>query len=103
MMFGTGGGSNSVNWYTAVTWSENRRPSGPGHQPDEVLHHELVHASRQMRGVLNQMPVNKGYHNSEEYLAGGLTNIYMSDKGQDAFRANHVSGTTSLAPDAATF
>jgi len=75
MMFGTGGGSNTVIWYTAGMWSESRRPSGPGHQPDEVLHHELVHASRQMRGVMNQMPVNKGYGNNEEYLAVVLTNI----------------------------
>jgi len=103
MMFGTGGGSNSVIWYTAGTWSENRRPSGPGHQPDEVLHHEMVHASRQMRGVMNQMPVNKGYDNIEEYLAVVLTNIYMSDKGQDVFRANHVSGTTMRGADADNF
>jgi Effector protein len=86
MMFGTGGGSNSVIWYTAGMWNEKHRPSGPGHQPDEVLHHELVHASRQMRGVMNEMPVNKGYDDMEEYLAVVLTNIYLSDKGQDSKR-----------------
>jgi hypothetical protein len=91
LMFGTGGGSNSVIWYTAGMWTEKRRPSGPGHQPDEVLYHELVHASRQLRGVMDQMPVNKGYDNIEEYLAVVLTNIYLSDKGQDVFRGSHGS------------
>jgi hypothetical protein len=52
---------------------------------------------------MNQMPVNKGYDNIEEYLAVVLTNIYMSDKGQDVFRANHVSGTTMRGADADNF
>jgi hypothetical protein len=89
IMVGTGAGSNSVIWYTAGMWAEKRRPSGPGYQPDEVLFHELVHASRQLRGVMNEMPVNKGYDDIEEYLAVVLTNIYLSDKGQDVFRGSH--------------
>jgi len=40
---------------------------------------------------MNQMPVNKGYDNIEEYLAVVLSNIYLSDKGQDVFRGNHGS------------
>jgi len=42
---------------------------------------------------MNEMPVNKGYDDIEEYLAVVLTNIYLSDKGQDVFRGSHRGNT----------
>jgi hypothetical protein len=63
--------------------------TGPASFPDEVLFHELVHASRDMRGVSYSMGVNRGYDNEEEYIAVVLTNIYLSNKGQTRLRASH--------------
>src|SRR5262249_32352319 len=54
------------------------------------LYHEMVHASRDMRGVTFFGPgVNRDYENREEYLAVALTNVYLSEKGQRYFRADH--------------
>jgi Effector protein len=103
LVLGTGGGSNSLIWYTPGMFSDKRRPSGPGYQPDEVLFHELVHASRQMRGVQDHMPVNKGYDNLEEYHAEVLTNIYLSDKGQTVFSGNHGGSVILKGADADNF
>jgi hypothetical protein len=103
LVLGTGEGSNALIWYTPGMYSDKRRPSGPGHQPDEVLFHELVHASRQMRGVMNEMPVNKGYDDLEEYLAEVLSNIYLSDKGQTVFSGNHGGSVILKGPDADNF
>jgi hypothetical protein len=67
---------------------------GAGYRPDENLFHELVHASRDMRGVANYMPVNKGYKNLEEYLATILKNIYLSEKGYDKLLGHYRGGLT---------
>ena len=104
LVLGTGGGSNSVVWYTPGMYSDKRRASGrPGRNPDEVLFHELVHASREMRGVMNQMPVNKGYDDMEEYLAEVLSNIDLSDKGQTVFSGNHGGSVILQGADADNF
>jgi hypothetical protein len=63
----------------------------PGQAPDEVLFHELVHASRTMRGVVNSEYVNRDYEDQEEYLAIALANIYMSEKGQWVLRGDHFT------------
>jgi hypothetical protein len=72
-------------------WS-GRRMAAPSNAPDEVLYHELVHASRYVNGVFDGEPVNKGYDDAEEYLAIVLTNIYMSEKGQWIFAGDHDVG-----------
>ena len=64
----------------------------PGNAPDEVLYHELVHASRLVNGVYDRVPVNQKYDDEEEYLAIVLTNIYMSEKGQWRFVGDHKDG-----------
>jgi hypothetical protein len=46
---------------------------------DEVLYHELVHASRMIAGVMNFTTVDHWYKNAEKYLAVILSNIYVSD------------------------
>jgi hypothetical protein len=102
-MVGNGDGANSLIWYTPGMWDGKRRPTGPAHQPDEVLYHELVHASREMRGVRTDFLVNKGYDNLEEYLAVVLTNIYLSEKGQTVFAGNHGGSVTLQGEDADNF
>jgi hypothetical protein len=62
---------------------------GPGAKPDEVLLHELVHASRDMRGVRFKGSMNGDFDNEEEFIAILIDNIYLSEKGQTDIRANH--------------
>jgi hypothetical protein len=70
------------------------RPPGPGKDPDEVLFHELVHATRQLAGVVYFAPVNHNYDNEEEYLAIVLSNIYIRNKNKGLpLRGDHDSGT----------
>ncbi len=88
-VIGTGGGTNSQVRYTPSLYHAS---DGPGRAPDEVLFHELVHASRIMRGAFFPMPVNERYDQLEDYLAIILTNIYLSEKGQDVFRGAHRGG-----------
>lgn len=74
--------------------------SGPGLNPDEVLYHELVHATRELKGIRSKRPVNRNYDNEEEYLAVVITNIYLSEKwgGTSWLRSGHDAGTRLIAP-----
>jgi hypothetical protein len=83
---GTGTGGNAVIKISPGMWYGQ---GGPGHLPDEVLFHELVHAARILRGVLYKHEVDNDYHNLEEYIAVVVSNIYLSEKGQHYLRANH--------------
>jgi Effector protein len=88
---GEGTGSDSI-----VEFSPDRFRGAamrdPGAAPDEVLFHELIHASRTMRGVVSQSFVNQDYEDYEEYLAIALANIYLSEKGQRILRGDHADG-----------
>jgi hypothetical protein len=78
---GTGKGANVVLFYSPEPWADIRgRPAGPGFEADEVLFHELVHVSRQLRGAFTRVPVDSGYGNEDEYLATVLANLYLSEK-----------------------
>lgn len=86
---GTGIGADVMIAYSPEQWLSPSRPKAPGVDPDEVLFHELVHASRQLRGVMLRYPVAGGWGNEEEYLAIILTNLYLSEKGKP-LRAGHA-------------
>jgi hypothetical protein len=90
---GKGTGSNSRVRFTPgmYTGSELRKP---GNGPDEVLFHELVHSSRAFRGVEDPKYVDHDYDNQEELLAITITNIYLSEKGQQVLVGDH--GTKPL-------
>jgi hypothetical protein len=61
-----------------------------GASPDESLHHEMVHALRNMQGKFNAIPTkNQFYDSDEEFLAIVATNVYISAKGGTQFRAHH--------------
>jgi Effector protein len=93
---GTGRGASSTIMYTPEMWGPNgaSKIRAPAYDPDEIIYHELVHASRQMRGVQEDIRVNRGYDDMEEYLATVITNIYMSERGKTAFAGDH--GTKTL-------
>ena len=75
--------------------------SGPSTGMDETLFHEMVHGVRFMLGILDtSTPVDKGYKNVEEYIAIVLSNIYLAEKGQRVFRADHGGFTVLPNPDA---
>jgi hypothetical protein len=60
------------------------------HGPDDLLVHEMVHALRFARGLLNSVPTwDKGYDNEEEFFAILVANIYSSEKGRTRLRAGH--------------
>jgi len=64
--------------------------SGPGSNADEILFHEMIHASRQMRGVFKTPPPGQEYTKEEEDLAVALTNIFLAEKKQRDLRRDHV-------------
>src|SRR5215471_1102616 len=67
---GTGKGTNSVIEYTPDMWGPGpTHKTGPASKPDEVLFHEIIHACREMRGVMNDVAVNRGYDDQNEYMA----------------------------------
>jgi hypothetical protein len=93
---GTGKGSDvTIDYSPDLFGVFNNAPrhvktlSGPASRSDEVLLHELVHASRQMNGCFYDMPVSGDYDDEEEYLAVVIANIYLSNKTQTVFRKNH--------------
>lgn len=73
--------------------------AGPASGADEVLFHEMVHASRDMRGVSEKQSVDKGYDNSEEFFAIVLANVYLAEKKQKSLRANHEGHATLASPE----
>jgi len=73
---GAGTGSAVDIYFTAS------RYDGGVQTADEALLHELVHASRKVKGITYRMPVGAGYGNLEEFLAMLVENIYRSEKRQ---------------------
>jgi hypothetical protein len=99
-VIGTGAGTSCEVRYTPSMYHAS---DGPGEAPDEVLFHELVHASRNMKGVSFRMPVNKGYDNLNEYIAIILCNIYLSEKLQEVFVGTHRGSAILRGAEAANF
>jgi hypothetical protein len=84
---GTGKGTDPTVLLTPSMWKGKQ---GPGTFADEVLFHELVHASRIISGVQYfGLHVDQDYENREEYIAVVLTNIYLAEKGRTKLRADH--------------
>ncbi|GEM_PF-1161042 len=79
---GTGKGSDVVLFYSPEDWEYKISTEGPGFEPDEVLFHELVHVTRDLRGFHTGLPVDGDFGNEEEYLATTLANLYLSEKGK---------------------
>lgn len=98
---GTSHGDNDIIHYTAQMWEPEGRPriAGPGTLADEVLFHELVHSSRNTKGINCQKPVTGDYDDAEEFIAIAITNIYLSEKGHK-LRADHRWGTELSEADA---
>jgi hypothetical protein len=93
-VIGKGGGSDSDISFTPGMFTKycNQHKNGhrSGAQPDEVLFHEMVHATRQMRGIFNPLPLGFFYDTEEEFFAILLANIYASETGRPIdLRSDH--------------
>lgn len=89
---------NSIQVKIALSDISGRNGSGPGFAADEILLHELTHAYFYlMPGIGSSrflyIDPNFYYHNSNEFNAILLTNIYMSAKGRSPLRKDHTQGT----------
>jgi hypothetical protein len=60
--------------------------AGPSTEPDEVLFHEMVHATRRMRGYDDHTEISAGYENKEEFIAVTVTNVYLTEKAPQRLR-----------------
>ncbi|MCL2714755.1 MAG: type III secretion system effector protein [Alphaproteobacteria bacterium] len=91
---GDGTGSNSDVSFTPRIFTnycnQHKHAHRSGAQPDEVLFHEMVHATRQMRGILDPLPLGWMYDTEEEFFAIVLANIYASETGRPIdLRSDH--------------
>jgi len=71
---GTGDGADAI-----IHYATNRTDSQQS--ADEVLLHELLHATRKLAGVVNRLPLGGGYKNMEEFLGNLVQDIYRSEAG----------------------
>jgi Effector protein len=96
---GTGEGSLAEVAFTPGMWGPKgtSNMTGPGSLPDEVLLHELIHAARQMKGIIDSRAVDSGYENEEELVAIVVCNVYLSEKKQTVFRASHMIQKRKIA------
>jgi hypothetical protein len=98
-LVGTGQGSLADVAFTSSMWGPRgtKNLTGPGSLPDEVLLHELVHAARQMKGIVDSSAVDSRYDNEEEFVAIVVCNVYLSEKKQTQFRASHGTVPRKIA------
>lgn len=77
----------------SACYKRQHRPFG--HEPDQVLFHELIHAHRMASWLLPHyeklIAGVSGYKNDEEFLAVVLTNIYISETKGKGLRADYIS------------
>ncbi|HLJ48813.1 MAG TPA: M91 family zinc metallopeptidase [Bryobacteraceae bacterium] len=89
--FGTGTSVKlSFNPTTFYYSCSQGQGGNPGAKPDEILFHEMVHASREIRGIMDLLPLGFGYDTEEEFFAIVLASIYASETGRNQdIRLNH--------------
>lgn len=101
-VIGLGGGSDVDVFFTPVIFTKYCNQHKPalkaGAQPDEVLIHEMFHATRMMRGVFDPRPLGFLYDTEEEFFAILLANIYASETGRPLdLRSDHHDFAPLLA------
>src|SRR5262249_20251154 len=69
-----------------------------GYDKDELLLHGLVHALRELRGECSRPTGDSDWMTEEEFFAGLVCNIYLSEKGKKDLRGNHPGCGPLTAP-----
>jgi len=79
---GTGTGSDSELAFESAIWHSGAvcGALGAGAADDEILMHEMVHAVRQLRGLMHCAPMYGDYDTQEEFFALVVANIYIACK-----------------------
>ena len=99
---GKGGGSDTIVRFSEGTWTKYCNTHKAGHKtgakPDEVLFHEMVHATREMRGVFDPEPLGHMYDTDEEFYAILISNIYASETHRPIDLRSDHHGFTPLSP-----
>jgi hypothetical protein len=75
-------GADAFIDYSPELWGPSNRwkITGPGIAADDILFHELVHATRDLEGVsAYKRTLKRAFPNEEEYVAVVITNIYISE------------------------
>jgi len=93
---GTGEGSEADISFTPRNWTRYCGQQKKGHKcgahSDEVLFHEMIHATRELRGVFNPVPLGYFYDTEEEFFAILIANLYASETGRPIdLRSDHHS------------
>jgi hypothetical protein len=101
----TGKGANTIVVFRPERWAGGTKyPSGfegPGSAADEILIHELVHASRYVRGVANPcFGAPSGWDDYEEFIAITMCNVFSSQT-RRKLRFGHL-GFEKLSDDLST-
>ena len=100
---GTGKGADAIVAFKPEAWGPSGLTSkqGPGSAADEILVHELFHASRHIQGLRNTcFGAPNGWGDYEEFLAVTLCNVFSSET-KRPLRAGHF-GFKPLPADLAT-
>lgn len=97
---GTGHGSTvTLKFHPAIfrQLNANQGYIAAGAGPGEILFHEMIHALRQVYGVMMDVPIveDRAMDNFEEFCAVSASNVYRSERGFHVLRSNH-EGFTAL-------
>ena len=94
-LVGSGKGSHVDVLYHPATWHQMSKNMGhipPGAGAGEIMFHELIHALRQMAGLMrmrDQVADEPAMDNVEEFYAIAASNVYRSERGFIKLRADH--------------
>jgi Effector protein len=102
-----GGGSDSTIEFTPSMFQTSGVPQAvrqmitSGSRRDEILFHEMTHATHHMAGKLNRSDAPPGFDTKEEFWAVMMTNIYSSGWNRP-LRKNHRGHQFISLQDATT-
>ena len=108
LRYSRGGGSSSTIQFTPTLFQtsgvadKTLQMIRAGLRRDEILFHEMTHATHHMAGKMNRSDAPPGFDSKEEFWAIMLTNVYASAWNRP-LRKNHHGHRFISLPDAQAF